>query len=194
MGAQLRTRRLALAGLPWIVEAASDDQGDVDIADELQRLVRGHAFSTLVFDLLDAILKPYSVCEIVWSFGERWTPSKFVFRDPRHFAVSPEDGSTLLLRTEKNAKGEPLEPWKYIIHSPRQFSGPITTGGLVRPISVMYSFKTLGMAAWLGYMEIFGIPWRIGRFDKSASQEDKDTLAEAIQVLGWRAAWFSPRG
>jgi len=194
VGAQLRTRRLALAGLPRVVEAASDDKSDVQIADELQRMVSGHAFSNLVFDLLDAVFKPYSICEIVWSYGEKWTPDKFIWRDPRSFAVSPEDGSTLLLRTLDNPKGEPLDAWKYITHAPRQFSGPITTGGLVRPCSVMYSCKTLGMAAWLGYMEIFGIPWRIGRFDKNASQEDKDTLALAVQVLGMDGGVVLPVG
>lgn len=194
VGAQLRTRRLALAGLPWVVEAASDDAGDIAIADELQRMVRGHAFSTLVFDLLDAILKPYAVCEIVWKTGEQWTPAKFLWRDQRHFAVSPEDGSELLLRTEKNPKGEPLDPWKYIIHAPRQFSGPITTGGLIRPIAVMYSCKTLGPAAWLAYMEIFGIPWRIGRFPQGATTEDKDALALAIQVLGMEGGVVLPVG
>ena len=194
VGAQLRTRRLALAGLPWVVEAVSDSAQDVQIADELQRMVKGHAFSTLVFDLLDGILKPYSVCEIVWKTGEKWTPSRFIWRDPRSFAVSPEDGSELLLKTDKNPKGEELEPWKYIIHAPRQFSGPITTGGLVRPIAVMYSFKTLGLAAWLGYMEIFGIPWRIGKFAQNATKEDKDTLADAIQQLGMEGGIVIPDG
>lgn len=194
VGAQLRTRRLALAGLPWVVEAASDDAGDVEIADELQRMVRGHAFSTLVFDLLDAVFKPYSVCEILWSPGEKWIPQRFVWRDPRSFVVSPEDGSTLLLKTVAAPKGEELEPWKYIVHCPRQFSGPITTGGLIRPCSVMYSLKTLGMSAWLGYMEVFGIPWRIGRFPQSASKEDKDTLAEAIQALGMDGGIVLPAG
>lgn len=194
VGAQLRTRRLALAGLPWVVEAASDSTQDVQIADELQRLVKGHAFSTLVFDLLDAILKPFAVCEIVWKTGEKWTPERFAWRDPRSFAVSPEDGSSLLVKTDKNPKGEELEPWKYIVHAPRQFSGPITTGGLIRPIAVMYSFKTLGLAAWLGYMEIFGIPWRVGKFDKSATQEDKELLSEAIQVLGMEGGITIPDG
>lgn len=194
VGAQLRTRRLALAGLPWIVEAVGDLPEDVEIANQLQQMVKGHAFSTLVFDLLDAILKPYSVCEVIWSYGEQWTPQRFVWRDPRSFAVSLEDGSSLLLKTEANPKGEPLDPWKYIIHAPRQFSGPITTGGLVRPIAVMYSFKTLGLAAWLGYMEIFGIPWRIGKFSQSASKDDKDTLADAIQQLGMEGGIVIPDG
>lgn len=194
VGAQLRTRRLALAGLPWVVEAVGDSPADVKIADELQRLVRGHAFSTLVFDLLDAIFKPFAVCEIIWTPGEQWTPSRFVWRDPRSFVVSPEDGSTLLLKTVAAPKGEELEPWKYIVHAPRQFSGPITTGGLVRPCSVMYSFKTLGLSAWLTYMEIFGVPMRIGRYNKNASQEDKDLLADAIQTLGLDGGIVIPEG
>lgn len=194
VGAQLRTRRLALAGLPWVMEAASDDQSDVDLADELQAIVNGHAFKRLVFHLTDAIFKPFSACEIVWSMGEKYIPHSFIWRDQRSFAVSPEDGETILLRTKDFPKGEEIEPWKYLIHTPRMFSGPLTTSGLVRPAAVMYSLKTLGLSAWLGYMEVFGIPWRIGRFPSNASEDDKETLAEAIQALGQDGGIVLPVG
>jgi phage gp29-like protein len=192
-GAQLRTRRLALAGRPWIVEAASDDKRDVQIADELQAQVRGYSFSAMVFNLLDGILKPYAVSEIMWARGERWKPAAFIWRDPRSFAVDLEDGHTLRLKTEAKPKeGEDLPAWKFIQHTPRMFSGPITKAGLVRPLGVMYSLKTLGLSAWLAYMEIFGIPWRIGRFNAAASDEDKDLLAEALQMLGMDGSVLLP--
>ena len=188
VGAQIRTRKLAVAGLPWIVEAATDNALDIEIADDLQALVNSHLFSQLVMDLLDAVLKPYAVCEILWQTGEKWTPSGFEWRDQRSFAISPDDGRTLLLKTIENPKGEELEPWKYIIHAPRQFSGPITGSGLVRPLSVMYSVKTLGVSAWAGYTEIFGFPWRIGKYAKGATPEDIEVLAEAVQSIGQQGA------
>ena len=52
VGAQIRTRKLAVAGLPWIVEAATDSALDIEIADDLQSLVNSHLFSQLVMDLL----------------------------------------------------------------------------------------------------------------------------------------------
>ncbi len=194
-GAQLRTRRLALAGLPWIVEAASDSKVDVDIADELQVQVRGHLFGSLVFNLGDGFLKPYAISEITWSRGERWKPTALTWRDPRSFAIDPEDGHTLRLKTEaKPREGEDLPAWKFVVHTPRMFSGPLTKSGLIRPCSVMYSLKTLGMSAWLAYMEIFGIPWRVGRFAANASDEDKDLLAEALQMLGMDGSIVLPQG
>ena len=192
IGAQLRTRKLALGGLPWVVEAASDEALDVQIADELQAIAKSHNFSMLVFDLLDGIFKPFSACEIIWSFGERWIPTDFHWRDQKHFRVDPEDGRTLLLRTPEAQSGVPLEAWKWILHTPRMFSGPLVTGGLVRPCSVMYSLKTLGLSAWLGYMELFGIPWRIGHFPAGTSEEDRDELEKAIQGLGMDGAALLP--
>lgn len=194
IGAQLRTRRLALAGLPWIVEAPTDDPADEEIANQLQAIVRRHTFSTLVFDLLDAIFKPWAVCETVWDKGEQWTPKRFIWRDPRSFTVSPEDGQTLLLKTEANPKGEELAPWKFITHAPRMFSGPLTTSGLVRPCSVMYSLKTLGLQAWVGYMELFGIPWRVGKYPNGASEEVQDSLVDAVQMLGMDGTAVMPEG
>jgi phage gp29-like protein len=43
-------------------------------------------------------------------------------------------------------------------------------------------------------MELFGVPWRIGRFTNNASPEDKDMLAEAIQVLGMDGGVVLPEG
>lgn len=184
VGAQLRTRRLALAGLPWVVEAASDSALDVQIADAVQALVRRHEFRTLVFDLLDGILKPFAVAEIIWEFGESWTPASYAWRDQRSFAIDPEDGTTILLKTDAAPKGEPLAEWKYIVHSPRQVSGPLTTAGLIRTCASMYVMKQLGLTSWLGYVELFGIPWRIGRYSQGTNTSDQDALAEALAMLG----------
>lgn len=195
VGAQIRTRRLALAALPRIVEASSNSTQDKQIATDLQRIVSGYAGSRLVFSLTDAILKPYAVCEIMWKPGDLYVPEQFLWRDQRSFAVSLEDGETLLIRTDEAPKGEPIDPYKFIIHTPRMFSGPLTTGGLVRPCAVMYSLKTLGMSSWLGYLEIFGIPWRIGKYTSGkASEDDKDTLAKAVETLGQEGGIVLPDG
>lgn len=184
IGAQIRTRKQAVAGLPSIVEATGDSPLELQIAKELGNITSSHAFSNLVFALGDGIFKPYSVCEILWEMGEKWKPVDFIFRDPTSFAVDLNDGSTILLRTDDFPKGEPLEPWKFVVHTPRQFAGPVCTNGLVRPAAVMYSLKTLGATAWVGYLEVFGIPWRVGTFAEGASEKDKETIAEMVQAIG----------
>lgn len=194
VGAQIRTRKLALAGRPWIAEATGDSTAEEALASEVQNLLRSPAFSGLVFDLLDGLMKPFSVCEIVWELGDLFIPVEFKWRDQRSFAVDLNDGETLLLKTEKNTKGEPLEPWKYITHAPKQFSGSLVSGGLIRPCGVMYTLKTMGISAWLAFVELFGLPWRVGKYSKDASDADKTKLAEAVQVLGMDGGIILPDG
>lgn len=77
----LGTRRLAVSGLEVIVEAASDERRDVELADAVRELLRDPAFGELVDDLLDALGKGYSAVEIDWRVdGARWVPG-YVHRE-----------------------------------------------------------------------------------------------------------------
>ncbi|MBL9102154.1 MAG: DUF935 family protein [Myxococcales bacterium] len=191
--AQLATRKLALAGLPWQITAASDDATEVKIADELRAIVAGGAFTRAVVNLMDAVMKGYSVLEIGWGRGPRWVPVSFTWRDQRHFALDKEDGSTLRLRTEEQQKdGVELPAFKFITHVPDLVSGPVATAGLVRPLGVMYSIKTLGVGAWLAFMEIFGIPTRIGKYTKAANDDEIDALEKAVQMIGLDGSGVMP--
>ena len=193
-GAQLRTRKLALVGCPWLVEATSDKPADVTLAAELQALVESPAWFGLALDLLDALMKGYSVCEIVWATNaKRWTPARFIHRDPRHFSISAEDGNTLRLRTEAAPKeGEDLQPYKWVVHTPRLSSGPLVRAGLVRALAPMYVLKGLGVAAWGRFIEVFGVPMRVGSYAPGAAEEEIEALAKAVRAIGHDAAGIKP--
>jgi phage gp29-like protein len=191
--AQLSTRKLALAGLPWQVDAASDDGFEVALAEELGALIRRPTFQSLVVDAMDAVMKGFAAIEIGWQRGARWTPTSFTWRDPRHFVFDPEDGTTLRLRTdEKPKEGVEMPAFKFITHAPRLVSGPVATAGLVRPLGVMYSIKTLGVGAWLSFMEIFGIPTRLGKYTRGATEDDIDALEKAVQMIGLDGSGVMP--
>ena len=77
----LGTRKLAVAGLEVIVEAASDDARDAELADAVREVLCDPAFGELVGDLLDARGKGYSAVEIDWRVdGARWVPG-YVHRE-----------------------------------------------------------------------------------------------------------------
>lgn len=113
--AQLATRKLALAGLPWHVEAASDDATEVAIADEITAIVQRPVLQSCVVGAMDAVMKGYAVLEIGWLKGPKWIPTSFTWRDQRHFALDKEDGTTLRLRTDTAPKdGVDLPAFKFI--------------------------------------------------------------------------------
>lgn len=190
---QLTTRKQAVLGLEWVTEAASDDAKDVAIAAELDAIVQDDIWDQLVGHSLDGLLKGYAVTEIMWQMGPRWTPTAFTWRDPRSFALDLEDGNTLRLRTEKEPKnGEEMPPFKFVVHAPSQVSGPLATAGLVRPLSVLYVLKTQGVRAWLTFMELYGIPLRLGKYNEGTSEADIDKLWEALQAIGEDGAGIMP--
>lgn len=192
-GAQLQTRKLAIAALPWKVEAASDDARDVEIAEAFQAQVVGSGFWVpAVVNALDGLCKPFAALEIMWEPGPTWSVVDLKWRDQRHFKVSEEDGESLALKVEGSAVGQPLAPWKWIIHSPVRVSGPMVKRGLVRPLAVVYAIKTMAAGAWLSFVELYGIPMRIGKYPVGASADELASLEDAIRSIGSDAAGIMP--
>lgn len=192
----IRTRRLAVAGLEAVVEAATDDKHDEMLADEVRRLVSSPAFSDLVDDLLDALGKGYSAVEIGWErTSKRWTPARYDWRDPRWFRFDRETGQELrLLDAADPVEGIPLQPFKWIVHRPRLKAGLPIRGGLAYLAAVAFCCKSFSVRDWMAFAETFGMPLRLGRYGPQATDEEIATLVRAVANLGTDAAAVVPKG
>ena len=189
----LSTRKRAVSGLTPTVEAASDSKHDIELADAVRELVRKPNFVELLKDLLDALGKGYSVVEVIWQRGDHWTPLAYEWRDPRWFRLDRDDGRTLRLLDEAEpVSGVDLEPAKWICHVPKIKSGLPIRGGLARVASIAWMCKAYAVTDWVRYSELHGQPWRVGKYDKSAEEEDIDRLAAALANLGTDAAAVIP--
>lgn len=188
-GSVLGTRKLAVSGLDVAVEAASDEPGDVELANEVRGIVRRPEFHTLVDELLDGIAKGYSVCEIIWDrSASQWLPARYEWRDPRFFFFDRLSGRDLRLRDNAAPDGLALEPYKFVTHIPRLKSGQPIRGGLARRVAASYMCKSYSLRDWMTFAELFGIPLRIGKYGSGASAEDISTLVSAVVNLGSDAA------
>ncbi|MCJ8285114.1 DUF935 domain-containing protein [Halomonas sp.] len=194
--AVLGTRKRAVSGLEVMVEAASDDPSDIQLADEVRALVRRPAFEDLLEDLLDALGKGYSACEIDWDRSERqWWPRGYTWRDPRFFRFDRVGGRELRLIDLDNAiDGVALPAYKFITHVPKLKSGIPLRGGLARLVAVSYMAKSYTVTDWLSFAEVFGMPLRIGRYDDRATDDDVAILRQAVANLGTDAAAILPDG
>ncbi len=188
----LSTRKLALGGMDGHVEPASDSERDKTIADEIARLVRKPAFEELREELLDGLGKGYSAVEIIWDRGKQWKPSGYKHRDPKWFRFDLDDARTLLLVTEQNPLGEALAPYKFAVHKPRLKTGIPIRGGLARLVAWSFLFKNYSIKDWVGFMEAYGLPLRVGRYGPNASKEDKEALFRAVANIGTDAAAILP--
>ncbi|WP_217450884.1 DUF935 domain-containing protein [Candidatus Williamhamiltonella defendens] len=190
----LRTRKMAVASLPVTVVAGGEDSRAQQCAQDIHRLMEAPDFGDLVDNALDALGKGYSVNEIMWDrTGVKWEPKAYRWRDPRFFLFHPEHPEDMRIVDEADPiHGLSMPPYKFIVHQPRLKSGLTLRGGLARLVAFSYLCKMYGMKDWLGFLESYGIPLRLGKYGPSASEEDKKVLKTAVANIGSDAAAILP--
>lgn len=185
----LGTRKLAVAGLEVVVEAAGDGAREEALADAVRELIAGGGFDHAVFDLLDGLGKGFSVVELLWQTRDRqWWP-RYAWRDPRFFTFDRDTHTELRLRDEAApAEGVALPPYKFIRHVPHLKTGVPIRRGLARLAVWGYLFKAYTVKDWMAFLEVYGMPMRVGRYGPNATDQDIRNLMSAVVNLGADAA------
>ncbi|MDA0148845.1 DUF935 domain-containing protein [Vibrio sp. LaRot3] len=185
--AVLSTRKLAVASIEPVVEAASDDKQHIAHADAIREILRHPEVPELMMDLLDGIGKGISLVEQIWDTNSKpyaWVPKEYEWVSPVHIQIDMDDLHTVRLKSDdETLKGEPLKPNGYIIHKPRMKSGHWIRNGLARVVAVMYMLKSYTVKDWWAFAEVFGMPVRIGKYHSNASEDDIRTLVNAIASI-----------
>lgn len=190
--AVLGVRKRQVAGLEISVEAASDSAADIAAADLVRSFLDRDELADELIDILDAIGKGWSATEIIWETSARqWQPVRLEWRDPRHFDFDRETRRELRLRGG-GGQLETLSPFKWIRHFAKAKSGLPVRGGLARPVTWGYMFKSFSIKDWAVFLEAYGQPMRIGKWGPGASEADKDLLMAALRNLGTDAAAAIP--
>jgi phage gp29-like protein len=194
-GSVLSIRKRAVSGVIPVVKPASDAPRDVNIADDVRAQIAEHdGFSDLVEDMLDALGKGFSVTEIEWQkSAKKWTPARFVHRDPRFFTFDRNTGQEIRLIDEADmVDGVSLEPFKFIAHKAKLKSGLPIRGGLARLVAFGWMCKAYATKDWIAFVETYGLPLRLGRYGARATKEDVEVLFTAVANIGTDAAAVLP--
>jgi phage gp29-like protein len=196
---ELQTRKNAVHGLDYDIQPFSESAEDKRIADFVAECIFNlEHFDDALLDLLDAIGKGYSLCEILWITdggkavvgGLSWIHAKkavFYERGGANMWAKSLEVPKILTEAEP-VYGETMPPFKTIYHRYKARSGYDTRAGILRVCSWMYLFKNYAMKDWVAFAEVFGMPLRIGKYDPGADKNDKDALVTAIRSLGSDAA------
>lgn len=190
---QLQTRRLAFDGVPCSVSAPKGVNSAT--VDAVQSLVESPIFADLCQDLLDAVSKGYSVVEPAWDYKSKLLqPVKYQHRDPRYFRYDPVGLDDLCLLDDSGLAGEHLQRPYFIKHEPRVRAGIPIRRGLARTVAWGYMVQQFTLQDWSAFAEIYGVPFRLGKFHPNATLEDKMTLLRAVRGLANDAAGIIPSG
>ena len=191
----LGTRKNALTGREPVVESAGDDKASIEQADAVRDLLRKPEFDDLLDDLMDALGKGFSVSEILWDTSKTlWTPRGYKPVDQRWFLFNRK---TLELRMRDSSdvmNGIELKPYKFIVHYPRLKTGFAVSGGLGRIAAVSHMCLNYTIKDWMRFIEVFGQPLRLGKYNPSATPADKAILKRAVINVGADCAAIIPDG
>lgn len=192
--AQLQTRKNAVTGLNFEIVPCSSAPQDVQLAEFIgEQIHRIRNLEDTFLDMLDAIGKGLSVSEIMWKYeGNIVTVDRIQRVHPKLLRWDMDD--VLRIVTKDDSLGIPPPPNKFIFHYYRAKSGHPSRAGILRVCAWMYLFKNYTVKDWVSFIEVFGLPLRLGKYAAGASEEDKDALWKALVQMGTDAAGMVPDG
>ncbi|RZF83718.1 DUF935 domain-containing protein [Pseudoalteromonas sp. CO325X] len=193
---ELSKRRRAWLKFDWTIEpprnASKQEEKD---AEQLKEQLQDATWLTdLIFDLSDGILKGFSACELNWDYFEnRHDIVGYQYRDQKLFTTHPEDYNELRL-VNGTVEGEALNPFGWVKHVHKSKSGYIHRAGLTSVLAWPYLFKNYSIRDLAEFLEIYGLPLRLGKYPSGASEEEKTTLLRAVLSIGHNAGGVIPKG
>lgn len=192
----LGQRKRAVSGVAAVVKPASETPADEKIAQWVRdHITDAPGFPALIEDLLDAVGKGFSVVEIGWQTNKKdWVPAEFKWRPQRYFKPDPKSGAELRLLDDADPKnGIELAPYKFIPYFAKMKSGHFFRGGIARVVAFSWMCKSYTVKDWTAFVELYGLPLRLGRYDKSATKKDIEVLFRAVANIGTDAAAVVPK-
>lgn len=191
---QMQTRKLAVTGLEWEVQPSGKEEEDGIICEFINdQLTSLEGFDGAMYDMLDAIGKGISILELFWDIDKdgRNVIRSIDWVNPKKLLWDFED-EVLKITTQEFPEGIELPENKFVVHKYKAKSGHESRAGVMRIISWMYLFKNFDLKDWVAFSEVYGMPVRLGKYDPSASEDDKKQLLDAIYTMGTDAAGIIP--
>jgi phage gp29-like protein len=198
LAAAMMTRRSAPVGLRReMMPAHAKDPAGVKIAGDIAEDTAGvvdqiENMDASLMDFFDATGKGISCLEIDWSPEYDGTvetlrhisPQLYAFDDQTGDFYLDMEGAVFLGRDQVNKKIFVKDyPYKFIMHRSKMRSGHPSRGGALRTITWCYVFRNFAMKDWSIFLEVFGMPMRIGKYKPGATERDKAILTEMLKKM-----------
>lgn len=194
--AEMSKRKRALLTLDWSIvppnDASAKEKRD---AEELEAWLRDmDDLEDIMLDALDGIGHGFSAQTIQWGREEKfWLPQVVEHYPQRNFMTLPTNLNALRLR-DGTTQGAELWPFAWILHTHKAKSGYLGRCGLHRVLSWPYLFKNYSVRDLAEFLEIYGIPIRMGKYPAGATKDERETLLRAVVGIGHNAAGIMPDG
>lgn len=193
---EMSKRRRAVSGLEWtLTPPPNATAAEKASTEKLKALLEAIPdFDGVLFDTTDAIGKGFCCQEIEWKrTANGWLPASIEHRPQSWFQLYRGYRQEIRLR-DNSADGAVLTPFGWITHTHKARSGYLERASLFRALVWPYIFKNYSVGDLAEFLEIYGIPMRIGKYPPGASEREKATLLRALVSIGHNAAGIIPDG
>ncbi|WP_233051956.1 DUF935 domain-containing protein [Motilimonas cestriensis] len=189
-------RRKALLGIEWNItpprNASAQEKADAELIQQM--LEDSTIMDEAILEMADGIFKAFSCLEIKWAqFDGLHVVQGLDFRPQTWFQLNPLQRDELRLRDNSHL-GAALQPFGWIKHEHKAKSGYLGRAALVRQVAWPFLFKNLSVRDLGEFLEIYGLPLRLGKYPSGASENEKSTLLRAVMSIGHNAGGIIPRG
>ena len=195
LAAVMQTRVMSAAAPKRRIVPASEESDQKRHADFVTEVWEGIEDNyRLINDLYSAIGRGFSIAEMMFELREgSLIVNRIKFCPQSLFSFIDPESPGALLEFPRYMKpgvphGEAIPREKFIFHAHRSFSGGALRAGLYRGISWYYLFTTFSIKDWMSFMDLYGIPLRLGKFKPSADDSSREILKKAVMNLGTDAA------
>jgi phage gp29-like protein len=181
--ATIQQRKMQVAQMGWQIE----HEGDPKVKEKVIEIFRQLSLGEIISNILDAIFFGFSVGEIIWRMeGNEIIPIDIIGK-PQEWFIFTKDNE-LRLRKYVNGsyvfeEGEKLPEYKFIL---TQYQPTYINPYGEKVLSRVYwpvTFKRRGIEFWQLMMEKYGMPYLIGKYPNSFTQEQKDEFLEQLEQM-----------
>lgn len=195
IGADLLKRRQLAAELDWQIlppdNASAQEKKATEHAIEV---FSGLEVEDLVLDLGAGLGHGWANLELSWQRdGALRYIEQPTLRPHSWFRLHPDEQNCITLR-DLSATGAELWPLGWVQHRHRARPGYVARSGLCRMLAWPYLFQNYALGDLAQLLEIYGMPARLGKYPKNATDKEKATLLRAVVAMGKDAAGIVPEG
>lgn len=196
VGALINRRKLSVAGLPWRVDPASDDEADQKAAEHWRAQFKRMDINTTLFRMMDALLMGFHVHEIMWTVDDEGyiAVDRLVPKAQSRFVFAPKSGGITgdfdlrLLTRDKAQDGIETPHMKFMVHRYPGASDDPYGDALGAKLYWHTLFKRAVEEYWVRYLERFGMPLPWGNAAPGASERDKFAMLQMLKNMAQNGA------
>jgi phage gp29-like protein len=145
-------------------------------------------FGDLISHLSGSFYYGHAVSEILWKKDDvgYLVPKGFELLNARRFGYRQSDGAFIWRDETTTYQGIRIQedyPNRFIVAQPRVNGDLPSREGLGRVLMWAALFRNWSLSDWLRTAELSWKPWRVGYYEKGASEPDKTALAQVMESL-----------